>query len=80
MRADGTLENGVNDVAGADFSRNIRVAALFTGEGRLELHPFGIDAGRPALVTREIMAGQMIWNYGSFKITLQRIDALEQTG
>ena len=79
MRADGTLENGVNDVAGANLSQSVRVAALFA-EGRLELHPFGIDPGRPALVTREIMAGQLIWNYGSFKITLQKIDALEQKG
>jgi hypothetical protein len=73
MRADGTLENGVNDVAAANLDQRIRVAAVFN-EGRLDLHPFGIETGRPPLVTREIVNGYMIWHYGPFKVTMQRID------
>ena len=38
MRAEGTLEHGVKDVAEANLSQEIRVAALFT-DGRLDLHP-----------------------------------------
>jgi len=73
MRADGTLDNGVNDVAAANKQdQRIRVAAVFK-EGRLDLHPFGIDPGRPPLVTREIVGGQMIWYYGPFKVTMRRI-------
>ncbi len=74
MRADGTLENGVNDVAATNLSQKIRVAALFT-DGRLELHPFGVDPNRPPLVTREIVNGEMIWNYGPFKVTMRTVDA-----
>jgi hypothetical protein len=73
MRADGTLENGVDDVAAARLDQRIRVAAVFNG-GRLELHPFGIEQGRPPLVTREIVNGEMVWNYGPFKVTMRRID------
>ena len=72
MRADGTLENGVNDVAGARLDQRIRVAAVFE-EGRLDLHPFGIEPGRAPLVTREIVNGQMVWQYGPFKVTMERI-------
>jgi hypothetical protein len=72
MRADGTLENGVNDVAGARLDQRIRVAAVFN-EGRLDLHPFGIEPGRAPLVTREIVNGQMVWQYGPFKVTMERI-------
>jgi hypothetical protein len=73
MRADGTLANGVNDVAAATLEQKIKVAALFT-ENRLELHPFGVDATRPPLVTREVVNGEMIWKYGPFKVTMVRID------
>jgi len=73
MRADGTLENGVDDVAAARLDQRIRVAAVFNG-GRLELHPFGVDPSRPALVTREIVNGEMVWHYGPFKVTMRRID------
>ena len=71
MRADGTLENGVDDVAEADLSRNIKVAAVFNG-GRLDLHPFGIAPGRPPLVTREVVNDELIWHYGPFRVTLRR--------
>jgi len=73
MRADGTLENGVNDVAGPDLTQPIRVAAAFN-EGRLDLHPFGVQAGKPPLVTREIVDGMMVWHYGPFKVTMRRVD------
>ncbi len=73
MRADGTLENGVNDVAGPPtFGQQIRVAAVFRN-GRLELHPLGVSPDRAPLVTREIVDGQMIWHYGPFKVTLRHI-------
>jgi hypothetical protein len=75
MRADGTLEHGVNDVAATNFSP-IRVAALFT-DGRLDLHPFGIDPARPALVTREIVDGELIWNYGAIVVTMRRVDGTQ---
>jgi hypothetical protein len=73
MRADGTLENGVDDVAAAKLDQRIRVAAVFN-EGRLDLHPFGIEPGRAPLVTRQIVNGEMVWHYGPFKVTMQRID------
>ena len=72
MRADGTLEHGVHDVAGANLDQRIEVAALYK-DGRLELHPGGVVEGRPALVTRELADGQMIWRYGPFVVTLTRI-------
>lgn len=72
MRADGTLENGVNDVAGRDYRQPIRVAAVFN-RGRLDLHPLGIDPNRPPLVTREVINGELIWHYGPFKVSMRRI-------
>jgi len=73
MRADGTLENGVNDVAGKDYDTAIRVAAVFC-EGRLDLHPFGVQKGKPPMVTREIDGEHMIWNYGPYRVTMRRIE------
>jgi hypothetical protein len=73
MRADGTLENGVNDVAGPDLDQRIRVAAVFN-QGRLDLHPFGVQADKPPLVTRQIVDGLMAWHYGPFKVTMRRFD------
>lgn len=75
MRADGTLEKGVHDVGGPPrFDQEIRVAAVFHNR-RLELHPFGIQPGRPPLVTREIVGAEMVWNYGRFRVTMRRIDS-----
>ncbi len=73
MRADGTLEHGVNDVANADLTTEVHVAAVFAG-GRLDLHPDGVDPARPPLVTREVVDGEMIWHYGPFKVAMRRID------
>ncbi len=72
MRADGTLDNGVNDVAEMDLKTKIRVAAVFN-DGRLELHPGGIEATRPPLVTRELTGDELVWNYATFKVTMRRI-------
>ncbi len=74
MRADGTLANGVNDVAGANGAP-IHVAALFN-DGRLELYPNGIGDG-PPLVTRELVAGEIVWNYVVFEVRMRRLDAGE---
>ena len=71
MRADGTLANGVNDVAAANFSP-IKVAALFK-DGRLDLHPFGYDESRPALVTREIAGRQLVWMYAGIRVVMERM-------
>jgi hypothetical protein len=73
MRADGTLEHGVDDVAEIDLKTRIHVAALFH-EGRLELYPGGIDAGRKPLVTREIDDGELLWNYAAFVLRLRRVE------
>jgi hypothetical protein len=74
MRADGTLEHGVDDVAELDVKTRIRVAALFR-EGRLDLHPGGIEPSRPPLVTREIVKGELLWRYAVFTVRCRRVDA-----
>ena len=71
MRADGTLENGVNDVLERDLTTKIQVAAVFNN-GRLDLHPFGVVDGRPPLVTREIVDGELVWHYAAFTVYLRR--------
>ncbi len=72
MRADGTLEHGVDDVAAANLSQRIQVAAVFN-DGRLDLHPAGIDPARPPLVTREIVDDELVWNYAVFTVRLRRV-------
>ena len=79
MFVDGTVENGVNDVSGPpNFGQEVHVAAVFNS-GRLDLHPLGVREGQPALVTREIVDDHLIWNYGPFKVTLERV-IMPQTG
>lgn len=59
MRADGTHENGVNDVAGADFKTRIVVAATFE-DGVLVLRPRGM----PGVEVRRWREGeQLVWQY-----------------
>jgi haloalkane dehalogenase len=70
MRADGTLENGVNDVSAATCDP-IQVAAEFT-TGRLELRPFG----GPVLVSRWREGDELVWEYGSVTSRLRRINEL----
>lgn len=72
MRADGTIEHGVDDVAEFDLKTRIRVAAVFN-QGRLDLHPGGIDSSRPPLVTREVVDGELVWHYAAFTVWLRRI-------
>jgi hypothetical protein len=72
MRADGTLERGVNDVLEIDLKTTIRVAAVFH-DGRLDLHPGGVDPARPPLVTREIVGGELVWNYGIFTVRMRKV-------
>lgn len=74
MRADGTLANGVNDVAEMNVPQKIQVAAMFNN-GRLDLHPGGVDPARPPLVTREIVDGELVWNYAVFKIWLRKVES-----
>jgi hypothetical protein len=73
MRADGTIAHGVNDVAAVNFAP-IQVAALFC-DGRLDLHPGGYDPAKPALVSRWLEDGELVWNYAIFTVRLRRVDA-----
>ncbi len=59
MRADGTYENGVNDVAGADFATPIVVAAAFE-DGVLVLRPRGMPGVE---VRRWREDDQLVWQY-----------------
>jgi hypothetical protein len=68
MFADGTLENGVDDIAGFD-GRHIRVAATFEG-GVHKLRPFD---KRIVAVTRRRDGKEMRWRYGPFKNKLRRL-------
>lgn len=72
MRADSTLEHGVNDVLEMNLSQSIRVAAVFN-DGRLDLHPGGVDPSRPPLVTRELIGDELVWNYAVFKVLLRKV-------
>lgn len=72
MRADGTLEHGVDDVAEMDLKTRIRVAALFK-DGRLELHPGSVVEGRAPLVTRELAGDELVWRYAVFTVRLRRV-------
>jgi hypothetical protein len=66
------MTHGVNDVAGANF-QPIHVAAVFK-DGRLDLHPAGYDPARPPLVTRQIVDGELVWNYAGIIVRMRRID------
>ena len=68
MRVDGTLDNGVNDVAASDFTTPVRVAA-FWEDGVHVLRPDGL----PIEVTRHLDGDQLIWRYIGFAARLDRI-------
>jgi hypothetical protein len=70
MFADGTLENGVDDISGFDGPR-IRVAATFEG-GVHKLRPL---AKKVVAVTRRLVGDEMVWRYGPFRNRLHRLDA-----
>ena len=68
MFCDGTLENGVDDIAGFNGDR-IRVAATFE-DGVHKLRPGG---GRVVAVTRRLEGDEMRWRYGPFRNKLRRL-------
>jgi hypothetical protein len=68
MFADGTLENGVDDIAGFDGGR-IRVAATFDG-GVHKLRP---GNKRLVAVTRKLDGEELRWRYGPFRNKLRRL-------
>ena len=68
MFADGSLENGVDDVAGIG-GRRIRVAATFE-DGVHKLRPL---AKKVVAVTRRLDGDEMIWRYGPFRNRLGRL-------
>jgi len=68
MFCDGTLDNGVDDVAGIG-GRHIRVAAIFE-DGVHKLRPFG---KRIVAVTRRLDGDEMVWRYGPTRNRLRRL-------
>lgn len=69
MRADGTLERGVHDVAELDKSTPIHVVASFE-DGVHVLRPVGL----PIEVRRRIDGETLVWEYVGFTAHLRRID------
>ncbi len=68
MRADGTIENGVHDVAEMDKTTKISVVATFEG-GVHVLRPVGL----PIEVTRWRDGEHLMWGYVGFTARLQKI-------
>ncbi len=69
MRCDGTLDNGVHDVAAADFTTQIHVVASYR-RGVHVLRPTGVTAE----VTRALDGDHMVWGYaGLFTARLARV-------
>ena len=72
MRADGTVEHGVDDVAAAG-GMPIRVVCTFE-DGVHTLRPVGIPG---VVVTRRLDGPQMVWDYGPmFVARLERVESL----
>lgn len=67
MRADGTVERGVHDVAEFDKTTPISVVATFE-EGVHVLRPVGM----PIEVRRWMVAGSLMWQYFGFTARLER--------
>lgn len=68
MRADGTEENGVNDVAEFDFVTPITVVATFE-DGVHVLRPVGV----PIEVRRRLDGDILVWDYIGITARLERI-------
>jgi hypothetical protein len=68
MFADGTLENGVDDIGGFNGDR-IRVAATFE-DGVHKLRP---GNKKIVAVTRKLEGDELRWRYGPFKNKLRRL-------
>ncbi|MHA1472572.1 MAG: hypothetical protein ACTSQW_05690, partial [Promethearchaeota archaeon] len=69
MRADGTLENGVNDI-NATTGAKIRVSARFE-DGRLNLRL----NDKFLAVTRYLDGDEIIFEYGQYKNHMRRLKA-----
>jgi hypothetical protein len=70
MRCDGTVENGVHDVAEIDFTTPITVVATYEN-GVHTLRPVGIGGIE---VTRHLEGEEMVWHYLRIVVRLHRID------
>ena len=69
MRADGTEQNGVHDVAEFDLTTQITVVATFE-DGVHVLRPVGM----PIEVKRRIEGHQLVWDYVGFTARLERVE------
>lgn len=69
MRADGTIEHGVHDVAARDYTTPIHVVATVEDD-TLVLRPVDM----PIEITRRIEGHQLVWTYVGFTARLERID------
>ncbi|WP_420443504.1 hypothetical protein [Candidatus Poriferisodalis sp.] len=73
MRCDGTLRNGVHDVAEFDKSVEIHVIASFEDDVHV-LRPYGLDIGTGPIEIRRWRDGaHLMWDYLGFTARLQRI-------
>ena len=72
MRCDGTLENGVHDVAAADFTTEVHVAASYE-DGVHVLRPEGL----PIELRRWRDGECLMWDYSSFVARMCRLDDAE---
>ena len=69
MRADGTVEHGVDDVAAADGAQPISVVCTFE-DGVHVLRPVGLDG---VTVTRRLEGDELVWDYPLFTARLRRV-------
>jgi hypothetical protein len=68
MRADGSVERGVHDVAERDYTTPITVVATYE-DGTHVLRPVGVDVQ----VTRRLDGDRLIWNYLGTEVVLERV-------
>lgn len=68
MRADGSVERGVHDVAERDYTTPITVVATYE-DGTHVLRPVGVDVQ----VTRRLDGDGLIWNYLGTEVVLARV-------
>ncbi len=69
MRADGSTERGVHDVAAIDYTTPIHVVASIE-DGVLVLRPVGL----PVEITRRLDGDQLVWGYVGFTARLERVN------
>ena len=73
MRCDGTLENGVHDVAEFDKTVQIHVVASFE-DGVHVLRPHGLHLGTGPIEVRRWREGEhLMWDYIGFTARLRRL-------